>query len=156
MEGQEQERKPGVITFGAAKKPLVQPAVNFNAELVSFTTRLRVLEGKFDNLRRKIQFIEQNFLETRKKELTEVKTINSDIKDLKMEFEDIKSVLRNIVDETGKFAKLEDFKVLQKYISYWEPLNFVTHDQCEKLINEKFLDFKQQQDSITKKQAAKK
>jgi len=43
----------------------------------------------------------------------------------------------DIIKELDIFAKKEQLKVLEKYINLWNPLNFVTTKEVEKIIEEK-------------------
>ena len=54
--------------------------------------------------------------------------INKDI-------ETVKNVVKHLSDEAGKFAKNQDVKVLQKYIDYWNPMNFMTEKDVLKLVD---------------------
>jgi len=128
--------KTGMPSFGKKKK---QEGININIanELSSVTTRLRLVEEKYNNLRKKLQFIEQNFLNSRKKQNAETKTIISDIKEIRKEVEELKGVVRHIIEELDSFAKHEEVMVIKKYMDFFEPLNFVTHKEVEKLIDEK-------------------
>jgi len=119
-------------SFSSQRKEL---SVNINYELSSLTTRLRILEEKQNNLRRKVQFIEQNLIDLRKKMLAESKTIISDIKEIKRSIEELKRIVSKVIDDLSKFARVEDVKVLQKYVNFFQPLNFVTHKELEKILN---------------------
>lgn len=128
----QQEQKKGLF----AKKPEPTQAIDLSGELASLTTRLRIAEERYTNLRRKLQFIEQNMLDSNKKTKTDIKTIELDIKEIRKEIAESKDALRHLIDELNKFAKLEDIKVLQKYIEMWEPVKFVTQGEVQKIINE--------------------
>jgi hypothetical protein len=73
----------------------------------------------------------------RKRFITEIKTINSDIIELKKEIEGIKNKMDLIVNELKNFASKDEFEVIKKYIEFWEPLNFVTRNEVGKIIEEK-------------------
>jgi uncharacterized coiled-coil protein SlyX len=99
--------------------------------------RLRLLESRSTDLDRRIQVTEKNVLNERKRFLTEIKTINSDVIELKKVIEDIKHKMDLVVNDLKNFASKDELAVIKKYVEYWEPLNFVTRDEVEKIINEK-------------------
>jgi hypothetical protein len=49
----------------------------------------------------------------------------------------MKSKILMILKELQSGAKKEDIKVLQKYVDMWEPLNFVTRNEINEIIDEK-------------------
>lgn len=120
-----------------AKKPVAQkPEVPSElAESVSMVTRrLRVIESRFENVRKKLQFIEQNMLEQNKRLASEVKMTNMEILEMKSGMLELQERMRMIVKEVQLRADKEDVDVLKKYLSYWEPIKFVTQEQVEKIV----------------------
>ena len=53
------------------------------------------------------------------------------------EIEDLKEKLSILGEENKLGATKEEVGVLQKYVNYWEPLNFVTRKEIDKIIDEK-------------------
>ncbi len=105
-------------------------------DVSNISRRLRILEERYTNFRNRIQVTDQNMLLHSKKQTTNIKTINSDINDLKKEINDIHEKIDLIIKELNNSAKKEDVEVLQKYINLWDPMNFVTRKEIEKLIKE--------------------
>ena len=50
---------------------------------------------------------------------------------------DIKDKLTLLVKELKLSATKEEVKILEKYISYWEPLSFVTRQELNKFLGER-------------------
>lgn len=105
-------------------------------ELNDITRRLKVLEERYINLRRKTQVTDQNMLEHNKRITTELKLFGSELTDLKKDIFDIKSTIRKIITELQMAAKKEDVAILQKYINLWQPMNFVTQKEVESIIRD--------------------
>ena len=125
--------------FGAmfTKKPepaAATPANDLSESVSMVNRRLRVIESRFENVRKKLQFVEQNMLEANKKLQTEVKTTNMEILELKSGMLELQSRIRMIVKEVQLRADKEDVDVLKKYLSYWEPIKFVTAEQVEQIV----------------------
>jgi len=95
--------------------------------------RLKVIEERYNGLRRKMQLTEQNMLSINKKISTEVKTISSDINETRNSLLEITIKIKEIKEELSKCAKKDKLKLLDKYISFWEPLNYVTANEVEKI-----------------------
>lgn len=109
-------------------------------ELNSISRKMRINEERVVALRKKLQVIEHNMLAYQKKFLSEIKFINTEISDMKRDFDDLKQKLLGFGRELQESAKREDFQVLEKYINMWEPVNFVTRKEVEKIIDGKLND----------------
>ena len=130
-----QPQKQGGM-FGE-QKPL-QPMVP--AELVSqvheITRSIRIGEDRVINLRKKTQMIEHNMLTSQKKMISEVKYLNEEITELKRMLEDLRGNMQILHQTTKGMAKREDIQVLERYISMWEPLKFVTREEVERVVQQ--------------------
>ena len=102
----------------------------------NLTRRLRVIEERFANTRSKIEIDEKNMLNFHKKVNLDFKSINSEILELKNDIKEMRTEMSMIIKELQLAAKKEDVKVLEKYIEIWQPLNFVTKKEVERIIKE--------------------
>jgi len=128
-------KKPNQGLFGKSKPESEDISRFFNAT-GDLGRRLRVIEERFVNLRRKTQLTEQNMLSSNKRFSTEIKTLNAEINDIKSSLNDITYKLSMVLGELKKMASKNDLKVLDKYLDYWEPLNFLRRDEAEALVKE--------------------
>lgn len=137
----EKEAKPEKRGFFAKKKGETGPDVSDLLEQInSLGRRLRLLESRYTDLNRKVQVTETNMLNVRKRFITETKTINSDVIEVKKEIEGVKTKMDRVVSELKNFASRDEIDTLKKYIDFWEPVNFVTRNEVEKIIEEKLGD----------------
>jgi len=67
----------------------------------------------------------------------EINAMHVTITELKSEMEELSEKLEKLTDEVKGSVKKPDFNVLAKYIDFWQPLNFLTKEEAEKLLNEK-------------------
>ena len=98
------------------------------------TRGMRNLEEKYNNLVRRVQVGEQNVLAQNKKIHSELKTINSEITEINRQLEELKDKINFIAKELSTTAKKDEVEVLKKYLNLWEPINFVTQNEVDKLI----------------------
>lgn len=119
-----------------APGPSIDNVSALSSELSSVNRRVRVLEERYTNLRRKSQVTEHNMLTTNKKLMTDIKTLTTEIDEIKKEMDIVKSTLRQIIEELKKTAKKEEVKMLEKYINLWEPIKFITHNEIEKIVKD--------------------
>lgn len=113
-----------------------EPAPEIYNQINEAMRRIRSLEETNSNVRRKIQLNDQNRLHSTKEINTEIITINEDIKELKKEIIKLNEKITQIGKELQLFAKKNEVKVIQKYMKYWEPLKFVTHDEIGTIVKE--------------------
>ena len=107
-----------------------------NNSFTNIDRRLRVLEERFSNIRKRSQISEQNVLKTGKDLSKEIKSSLQEIKDVRMDIHDIKEKFKILVSELRNYATKEEFKVLEKYVNMWEPITFVSKNEVDKLIQE--------------------
>ena len=133
------------IDFEPFEKPVEKKAtqkgqalpVDYSADFIQVGRRVKVIEGAVNNLRRKILVNEQNDLNRNKKVQMDQKTTLGEINEVKKDIENIKRVLREVINELKGCAKKEEMDVLKKYINLWNPVKFVTESTVEKMIEEK-------------------
>ncbi len=95
---------------------------------------LRTLEERYSTTVRRIQVLEQNMLGSNKKISVEVKALNSEIAEIKKEMDQINGKIELIAKELQTLAKKDEVDVLKKYLNLWEPVNFVTQNEVEKIV----------------------
>ena len=110
--------------------------VEISNETKDIGRKLRALEERYSNLQTKSQITEQNMISRHKQVATDIKTINSDMIELKKEINDIKDKILLIIKEIQGFSKKEDVNVLERYINFWDPLKFVTRNEVKEIISE--------------------
>jgi len=119
------QQKPEVVS---------QPTIDMSNIVNSINRRVRVLEERNSNIQRKTEVIEGNMLNKNKEISENIKKINSDVKQLKKDFDDIKDNIKLLIKELQSRAKKEDVDVIQKYIDLWNPTNFVTNRELDKAV----------------------
>lgn len=107
---------------------------SFGREMSNTSSRLRMLEERITGLRRKLQVIEQNMVTLHRGLNDEVKAAKDEMQGLRNDVTEIKNTLQMIVSELSSFAKREELRTVQKYLTYWEPVKFVTEEQVEKIV----------------------
>ena len=104
--------------------------------LTDLASNLKILEDRVINLRRKTQFTDQNLLNAQRDFSKERRLIDEEIMDLKIMIKELNESFGLMSSELKNTAKIKDFMVLNKYIDFWEPVNFLTKDRAEELIKE--------------------
>lgn len=98
---------------------------------------LRILEERYSTLRNKNQVTEQNLIDLEKELNTDIKMLSEDTVELKRELKDINDKLRLISNEIKNLVDKNEFKTMERYLDMWQPMNFVTRNELNKLLEEK-------------------
>jgi len=100
----------------------------------TLNTKLRVLEERFTNLKRKSQLTEHSVLNNQKRSTTEFKNLRDEVKELRQHMREIDEKLSKIIDELGRFAKKEELRMLTTYITLWDMSRFLTKKEAQELV----------------------
>ncbi|MBN2566971.1 hypothetical protein JXB02_02700 [Candidatus Woesearchaeota archaeon] len=98
--------------------------------------RMRIMEERYTNLQRKLQVTEQNMINQHRTALDEIKTANLDIQELRRDIIDLREKMKVIIQELRTCAKKDNVTILKKYIEMWEPINFVTQREVERIVEQ--------------------
>ena len=114
-------------------KPQLDEVTKSMSELAS---SIRILEDRYMNLRKKSQLTDQNLIELQKEYYKEKKHTNQELIETKLKLQELLDELKIIHGELKDTVKQTDLKVLNKYLDLWEPIQFVTRKEVEKILKE--------------------
>lgn len=112
------------------------PITQLNTDMSSLSRRIRMLEERYYNLRKKTQLTDQNMLEDNKKITTHMDYFKTSIKEVKKKVADITEKLSMFDEEMKDTAKKRDITLINKYLEFWEPMVFLTEKDAIKLIGD--------------------
>lgn len=130
------KKHDGILKFGHAQQPEAPDLSGVATDINTLSRRLRLMEEGFTNVRRFFQVAEENSIAKNKHFSAEIKTLASDISEIRKEMQELKDKLLLVIKELQAVARKEDVKVLEKYINLWNPVKFVTQNEVEQIINE--------------------
>ncbi len=123
------------------KKDTPAPAAGTNEDLSALAKdfsnlgrRLMVLEERYTNLRKKVQLSDKSILKMSKGSNKETKALGEELSDYRTEFVDLRDKVKIIVKELKDCAKSDEVQTMQHYLNLWEPMNFVTRAEFDKLL----------------------
>ena len=122
------------ITFGSKPQTPPKPKINGFGEVVD---RVKYIENRITNMDRKIETSETNLIRIDQGTKKEISDLGKDIMDVKHQIEIISQKIELIIKELKLTAGKEELQTVQKYLDFWNPVNFITYKEAEKLIEEK-------------------
>jgi len=106
-----------------------------NQYFTETSTKVRDLEEKQRIIKDRILLIGQNLIEMKEDMHLTLLEIKKDIELMKRNLERLKSFFETMSGEFSRFAKKEDLEILSKQAKMFQPLEFVTRRDLEKLKN---------------------
>ncbi len=103
-------------------------------DISSMTRRFRVLEERYMNMRKRVQLMDQNILANNKRMVAEIKSAEEELANMGRKTDDIKEKFVLMQKELETCVKKQELEVVKKYINMWNPINFINHQEAEKLI----------------------
>ena len=130
-----QPAKKGLFS---AKTPPPMPDISgMTDQINSMAARVRIGEERYSEIRKKLLLIEQNMLSNNKKALAEIKSLQTDFMEMKHTIQAVEDKIIMVIKELRLTARKEDVDVMKRYLELWDPVKFITHDQVERIIDEK-------------------
>jgi hypothetical protein len=106
-----------------------------NQYFTETSTKVRDLEEKQRIIKDRILLIGQNLIEMKEDVHITFLDIKKDIELMKRDIERLKSFFETASGEFSKFAKKEELEILSRQAKMFQPLEFVTRNDLEKLKN---------------------
>lgn len=126
---------PGAPQQEAGKKKSDKD-LNINLKLTesvsNLEARLKILEDRYANLRKKTQLTDQNMIDSEKELWDELRSTNDDLIELKKKVNELLHKISQMNEELEGAAKKYDLKVIEKYLDLWQPMNFLTREEFER------------------------
>lgn len=116
--------------------PFAQQQSSTSQQVTELSSRLKVIEDRQLNLRRKSQLTEQNMLNMNKKLAGDLKALSQELHDAKSQLDEISDKLLQLMNELKRTAKKEDVKLLEKYLEFWNPMRFLTREEAIRMIQD--------------------
>jgi predicted nucleic acid-binding Zn-ribbon protein len=134
---QNKQENKGFITFGSSKKDEPSPEIiKLNSSISELSRRIRVLEERYSNIRKKIQVTEHNMLSIQRNLIREIKATDSQVLDLQKNILNLDEKMKQISRELVNFSPAEELKIISRYLDFWEPVGFITKREAEKLVRD--------------------
>lgn len=108
----------------------------YTKALTDLQRRIRVLEERYTTLRRKGQLIDENVLETEHDIREQLNKLDEEVTNLHRTLNDIDDKMDRFLEQVKISAKHEDVLVLKKYLEMWDPIQYLTQQEAQRLLKE--------------------
>jgi len=129
----------GGSLFSGGKKEVEEfsKEVNIHAKAIfTLAERQKQIENDYELVNEKLDLLEHNLTEIEKKENKDIKSIREEIKEIKLTLDKLKDFSLKVKKELEVIARKDEVEVLKKYIDLWNPMNFATREEIEKVRDE--------------------
>lgn len=106
-------------------------------QVADLLSRLRLLEGRYANLRREHQLTSHNMIEHHQNLSKQQRKLADQLLDLKRNVRDLKEQLDTMTGQLADAATHHDLRVLERYLDFWQPMDFLTRAEAEKMLAER-------------------
>lgn len=107
-------------------------------QLTDVSSRLKMLEERYNTLRKTVQLTEQNAIETEKNNFKELKLVSENMLEVKKTVQEVRDKIRLLEGEINNFVPRTEFKTVERYLSFWEPMDFVSRKEVNDFLRKKF------------------
>ena len=119
------------------KKKIEEKIQTYQPDVGEESRRVRVIESQMRDLARKVELIENNLVQSNRKQNSELKTLGNETTEIRRDIASIKDKFLLFINEFKLTARSEDVEVIRKYLDYWKPADFVTRKELKKILMEK-------------------
>ncbi|MCK9595587.1 hypothetical protein M0R19_00150 [Candidatus Pacearchaeota archaeon] len=112
---------------------MAQEQVDYAAMNNDLILKIRDIEAKQRVMKDRLLLVGQNLVEMKENSNVKILEIKKDVEKMKQELEKLSSFLETVSGEFSKFAKKDDLELLTKQAKMFQPMEFVTKEDLEKL-----------------------
>ena len=113
---------------------LEQAQIKLGEQVSDTARRLRLLEESIEVLRAHLNLIDSSLIEKHKEAIKGIRGLEDSMRDLRAEIDQLKDISVRMIKRMEAFAPVEDVKVLERYVSLWQPLKYVTRSEVEAIV----------------------
>lgn len=114
-------------------QPTPDPVMKGMSDL---SRRLRILEERYTVLRRKGQLAEENFIRDMQELRDSVAVVEEEATALRRLLVEIDDKLDRFLEQAKNAAPREDLLILKKYIEMWDPVQYLTRQEAQRLLEQ--------------------
>ena len=85
-------------------------------------------------MREHIEIIDDSLVEKHKAVISELREVENSVRSARGDIEELKSLVERLAKRLEELASREEVKILERYVSMWQPMNFVTRTEVAAVV----------------------
>ncbi len=106
----------------------------FSEHISNLSGRMKLVEERIDSLRGHIDIIDNSLMEKHKAVISELREVEDSVRSMRGDLEEVKSLVERLAKRLEELASREEVKILERYVSMWQPMNFVTRNEVAAVV----------------------
>lgn len=98
--------------------------------------RLRLIEERYNSLRREHESLTENNIRHHQELSKQLRRTNENIVGIKQTLKEMGDRVEAMISELNNAAKVHEVKVLERYLDFWDSLQFISRSEAERIIDE--------------------
>ncbi len=114
-------------------RPAQRPEDSFRSDVAeqvsNLSGRIKMVEERIDVLRSHIELIDNSLIEKHKAVISELRGVEDSVRSIRGDVEQLKGLIERLAKRLEELASREEVKILERYVSMWQPMNFITRSE---------------------------
>ncbi len=114
----------------------MEPSNDIVKNMVELRESLKIFDQRLSQLKDTVRMVDQNNID-KYNELKEIlRNLSADVSSNKVKMLELEDAMDRLQKQLEKFAKLQDVKILDKYLSFIDPSRFLSKEDVIKIVDE--------------------
>ena len=102
--------------------------------LAQLSQRLRLIEESIDTLREHTEMLDKNLIEKHQASVKNIRVVEAELRELRGQIRENQEEFNRLSGHLSLFASKDKLAVLEKYIKYLDPMEFVNKKEVEEIV----------------------
>jgi chromosome segregation ATPase len=95
------------------------------------SSRVKLIEERIENLRNHLDLVDGSLVEKHKSLVSNIRDLEDGMRGLRADMDMLKELAERLAKRMEAFASKEELKIIERYVSLWQPMNFVTRAEVK-------------------------
>ncbi len=127
-------QQQGLFQSAGPSKEVLALQSEVKKQVSGVSARMKLVEGHIDTMRSHIDLLDNSLIEKHKAVVQEVRSVEDSVRGLRADIDTVKDLTERIAKRLEDLASREQVKILERYVSLWQPMNFVTRSEVETVV----------------------
>jgi len=95
------------------------------------SSRVKLIEERIENLRNHLDLVDGSLVEKHKSLVSDIRDLEDGMRSVRADMDMLKELAERLAKRMEAFASKEELKIIERYVSLWQPMNFVTRAEVK-------------------------